>query len=377
MKKKIMVLGATGSVGKNTIEFIRSEKHRFQITALSAHSNKATLQRLAKEFDVTHTALSCESSKDPAFTYHGTKGLLQMIDEVDADIVVNGISGAAGLLPSVHALESGKDLALANKETVVIAGELICELASKKGASILPVDSEHAAIFQLTRFRPHEHIKKIVLTSSGGPFRTAEYKTLLQATADMALRHPTWSMGHKISIDSATLANKGLEVIETVRLFDVRMEDIEVVIHPQSYVHSLIKTTDGSQYAQISEPDMRVPIMNALMYPEIGQQSFAELDLTDKVFEFFKPDYKRFPMLQLAFDVLAHAGSYSIAYNAANEIAVELFLSGDIGFMDIPRIVSRTLEHDWQYKPESFEHVLSIDTRSREVTREIVEHRWF
>lgn len=378
MKKKIIILGATGSIGINTIECIRSQKDKFSIVGLTAHTNVERLVELGLEFSVTHIAASGVSSyKDDSIRYFGAQGIIDMLQDVDADIVVNGITGASGLMPSVYSLATGKHLALANKETVVIAGSLISQLAMKHDRMILPVDSEHAAIFQLTRFRPASYVKKIILTSSGGPFRNSDYKTLLKATPEEALQHPTWSMGAKISVDSATLANKGLEVIETATLFDTHYSDIEVLIHPQSYVHSLIKTYDGSLYAQISEPDMKVPIMNALLYPDIGMKSFTELDLTDKVLTFCRPDTSRFPMLQYAYDVLQEGKAYSIAYNASNEIAVNQFINKRIGFMDIHRVVYKTLQDDWGYSPESFEEVLDIDRRVRSRTMELIENKWY
>ncbi len=378
MKKRIIILGATGSIGYNTIEFIRSQKDAFSIVGMSAHTKVEEFLKLASEFSVDNLAISGFSSyKDDSIKYFGDSGIIELLQDVDADIVVNGISGASGLLPSVHTLKTGKDLALANKETAVIAGSLVMNLAKECGKKILPVDSEHAAIFQLLRYRPVEQLSKIILTSSGGPFRTSDYKVLVNATPEDAVKHPTWNMGNKISIDSATLANKGLEVIETTSLFDVTYEDVEVLIHPQSYMHSLIKTTDGSLYAQISEPDMKVPIMNALLHPEIGKKPFTQLDLTNKVLEFYKPDTGRFPMLQYAYDALKHGGSYSIVYNAANEVAVGSFIKRQIGFMDIPRIVNNILQNDWSSVPQSFEDVLDIDIRSRVKTMEAIDNKWY
>lgn len=378
MKKRVIILGVTGSIGFNTLEFIRSQREHFTIAAMSAHTNSSRLLELKKEFPLSVLAITgTESSPDESIRYAGSDQLIKMLYDVDADIVVNGISGASGLMPSVHSLKSGKHLALANKETAVIAGKMIMDLAIENGKRILPVDSEHAAIFQLSRFRPTEHITKIILTSSGGPFRTTDYKRLLTATCQDALKHPTWNMGAKISIDSASLANKGLEVIETKSLFDVSANNIEVLIHPQSYVHSLVKTTDGSLYAQISEPDMRVPIMNALLYPEIGKRAFTQLDLTNKTLEFYKPDCGRFPMLQYAFEVLERQGAYSIVYNAANEVAVSAFLQERIGFMDIPRIVHLLLQKDWAHAPSSFEEILEIDQRCRTIAEESITSKWY
>ncbi len=373
MKKRIIILGATGSIGFNTLDVVRRFHEDFEIVGMTAHTQTELLCKIAQEFDVKNLALSGKVKQIEEISHYGSQGVLDLIHQTEADIVVNGISGAAGLMPSVVTLESDKDLALANKETVVTAGPLISELAKSKNKRIQPVDSEHAAIFQLTRFRPENHLKKIILTSSGGPFRNTDHESMKKATLKDALNHPTWAMGSKISIDSATLANKGLEVIETVHLFGVSPDMIDVLIHPQSLVHSLIKATDGSQYAQISEPDMKVPIMNALLYPEIGNTMFKDLDLTDKVLEFFKPDTQRFPMLKYAYEVLRAEGSYSIAFNAANEVAVEAFISGQIKFMDIPELVSSVLQLDWSQKSLSFAEVLSIDRKVREKSIEILE----
>lgn len=378
MKKRIIILGATGSIGISTVECIRAFKEKFTIVGLSAHTNETLLLKLATEFNVDQLSLTGRDRADSSrIKFFGSNGVLELLENTEADIVVNGITGASGLLPSVTALRTGKDLALANKETAVIAGDLISELALNVNRSILPVDSEHAAIFQLTRFRPEAHIKKVVLTSSGGPFRNSDYKTLLKATPEQALQHPTWSMGAKISIDSATLANKGLEVLETKALFDTNYDSIEVLIHPQSYIHSLIKTHDGSLYAQISEPDMKVPIINALVYPDISMKAFTDLDLVDKTLTFSKPDVGRFPMLQYAYDVLRLQGSYPIAYNASNEIAVEHFLKKNIGFMDIPRVVNNILGLDWSASPKDFEQVLLADKEVRGKTEEIINNRWY
>ena len=366
MKKRIILLGATGSIGKNSLEVIRQLPDEFEIVGITAHSNRSALEQIAAEFKVPNTALSGHDR-------NGYDAILDLIRDTDADIVINGISGAAGLMPSVVSLESGKDLALANKETVVIAGHLISDLAGRMDCRIQPVDSEHAAIFQLTRFRPENHLTHILLTSSGGPFRTATLEQMEHATIEDALKHPTWAMGSKISIDSATLANKGLEVIETVHLFGVQPEQIEVLIHPQSYVHSLIRTTDGSQYAQISKPDMKVPIMNALLYPEIGNHLFNSFSLKGAVLEFFDPDLERFPMLCYAYDVLALGGSYSIAYNGANEMAVEAFIQKRIPFMGIPAMVHEVLQHDWSMTPETFSHVLAVDADVRRLSADYLE----
>ncbi len=370
--KRIIILGTTGSIGKNTLDIVRSGGNEFSITGLSAHTNEMELLKTAKEFGISGPlALTGRKPSDPRIGYTGSEGLLRMIRETEADIVVNGIAGSSGLMPSVAALESGKHLALANKETIVMAGRLMKILASKKDLLILPVDSEHSAVFNLLRGKNPKEITQIILTASGGPFREKPIEEFEKITLEETLKHPTWEMGKKISIDSATMANKGLEVIEANELFDMDGSRIKVLIHPQSMVHSLIRTADGEMYAQISEPDMRMPIQNALTYPEIRHNPYGFLDLADKTLNFYAPDMKKFPMLALAYEVLKLGKGYKIAYNAANEIAVKAFTEGAIGFTDIHRVVEKTLDLDWGDTPENFESVLETDKKVREAASEL------
>jgi 1-deoxy-D-xylulose-5-phosphate reductoisomerase len=297
-----------------------------------------------------------------------------MIEETEADCVVNGISGAAGFLPSVRAIESGKTLALANKETLVMAGTLVKELALKHKTAVIPVDSEHSAVFHLTRAFGAAAVKSVILTASGGPFRDAPQESLAHVRPAEALRHPTWNMGKKITIDSASLANKGLEVIEAHHLFDLPAEKITVLIHPQSYVHSLIETHDGMQYAQIGKPDMRAPILSALTWPDpCGLQrepsaaawTPGRFSLEGMSLSFSQPDTKKFPMLRLAYECLRQAGAWPLVYNAANEIAVEEFLRGSLSFTGIPELVSRTLEAKPWPVFTGIEEVLRLDSEAR------------
>jgi len=370
--KRIIILGTTGSIGKNTLDIVRSDREEFSIAGLSAHTNETELLKTAEEFGISGSlALTGKETSDQRIGYTGREGLLRMIRETDADIVVNGIAGSSGLMPSVAALESGKHLALANKETIVMAGSLIKKLASEKNLLILPVDSEHSAVFNLLRGRNPKEIAQIILTASGGPFREKPIEEFGRITLEETLKHPTWAMGMKISIDSATMANKGLEVIEANELFDMEGSRIKVLIHPQSMVHSLIRTADGEMYAQISEPDMRMPIQNALTYPEIRHNPYGFLDLADRTLNFYAPDMEKFPMLALAYEVLKLGGGYKIAYNAANEIAVKAFTEGSIGFTDIHRIVEKTLNLDWGDTPGNFESVLETDKKVREAASEM------
>ena len=371
--KKIIILGATGSIGKNTLSVIRNSRDDFLIAAISAHTSEEQLLQNAHEFDISHLCLSGKEPDSDRITYTGSNGLLRMIEETDADIVVNGIAGSPGLLPSAAALHSGKHLALANKETIVMAGRLINELADKKGINLLPVDSEHSAVFQLLRNRNHEEVAEIILTASGGPFRNTAVNNFKNITLADALKHPTWSMGKKISIDSATMANKGLEVIEAHGLFNIDVKKIKVLIHPESMVHSLIRTLDGEMYAQISKPDMRIPIQNALTYPDIKYSPFGFLDLAQSSLSFYNPDKERFPLLFLAYEALEWGGSYPLAFNAANETAVNAFIRGNIGFTAIHQTVMETLNADWSVKADTLDAVMEIDRSVRTHTAGIVK----
>lgn len=307
-RKKLLILGSTGSIGSNALEVVSEKRDLFEIVGLAAHRNESSLLEQAARFGVSKLALSGETPKDSRIGYHGLEGLLQFIEDIDADIVLNGISGAAGFLPSLKSIQTGKHLALANKETLVMAGELVLAEAKKRGLSILPVDSEHSAVFQMISRFDKNSIQSIVLTASGGAFRDLPKERLSSVTPALALNHPTWNMGKKITIDSASLANKGLEVIEAHHLFEMPPERIQVVIHPQSYVHSLIETKDGNFYAQIGKPDMRIPILNALTYPEVLPHSMGKLSLTNVNLSFLEPDREKYPMLPLAYQALRKGG---------------------------------------------------------------------
>lgn len=362
--KNIVILGATGSIGSSCIDIVRNNPELFRIVALSAHHDKRGLEALAAEFKPRQSVLSGET---------GEESLLNMIRDSDADIVVNGISGASGLRPSIAALEAGKDLALANKETIVMAGPLIRSLAEKAHKKILPVDSEHSAVFNLIEAYGKDSISEIILTASGGPFRTWDTAKLAHIRPEDALKHPTWSMGAKITIDSASLANKGLEVIEACRLFDVPPEKVKVVVHPQSLVHSLIRTRDGVLYAQISKPDMRHPILSALSWPDYVPNHLDHLSF-DQIctMQFEPPRYADFPLLGLAYRAAGLGGSYTIAYNAANEIAVAAFLANELSFPGLAEVTARILELDWSKEPLSFEDVFSADRDARSKAHSVI-----
>jgi 1-deoxy-D-xylulose-5-phosphate reductoisomerase len=375
-RKKLLILGSTGSIGINALEVVSEKRDLFEIVGLAAHRNESSLLEQAARFGVSKLALSGEPPKDTRIGYHGLEGLLHLIEDTDADIVLNGIAGAAGFLPSLTSIQTGKHLALANKETLVMAGELVLAEAKKRGVAILPVDSEHSAVFQMISRFDKNSIQSIVLTASGGAFRDLPKERLSSVTPALALNHPTWNMGKKITIDSASLANKGLEVIEAHHLFEMPPERIQVVIHPQSYVHSLIETKDGNFYAQIGKPDMRIPILNALTYPEILSHSMGKLSLTNVNLSFFEPDREKYPMLPLAYQALRRGGTYPLVYNAANEVAVEAFIQGQIPFTGIPRLVQETLEWcDWPLSIEGVEMVLETDARVRAIAQAILTQR--
>jgi 1-deoxy-D-xylulose-5-phosphate reductoisomerase len=365
---KLAILGATGSIGTNAIDVIRTYPERFTPVLFSAYSDSEKLTALRQMFP----GVRCVAAS--------TEDLPAAIRSCGAEMAINGIAGAAGLVPSLAVLETGADLALANKETVVMAWELAQQTADKTGARIIPVDSEHSAIFSLVNAHAHTHtcgadtpdrdiIEEIILTCSGGPFRNRTVAELTEVRAKDALVHPTWSMGPKITIDSATLANKGLEVIEAARLFNMPPEKIKVVIHPQSIVHSMVRLRDGAVYAQMSRPDMRLPIHSALFYPETVPCPFAALDFSDLTLTFSAPDTARFPMLRLAYEALNAGGLYTIAYNAANEAAVAQFINNAIGFLDIPRLVEEVLQKDWTGAPSDLATIMDADRKARSQTR--------
>lgn len=358
--KRIVVLGCTGSIGSQTLDIVRREKGMFRVVGLSAGSNGSKLDELCSEFDC----------KGTLFSRDGIEGIRRLLDEAQADIAVNGIAGAAGLRPSLLALQSGADLALANKETVVMAWSLVKRTADRLSRQILPVDSEHFAIFSLISKIGRESIDEIVITASGGPLREYSAEQLERVTVADALKHPTWSMGKKITVDSATLANKGLEVIEACRLFDFPASKIKVVVHPQSLIHSLVRTKDGLLYAQISEPDMRRPIWGALTWPRVMGNSLSPFDLAScGAMTFFAPRFDAFPMLLMAFECARRGASYPIAFNAANEVAVEAFLQGRIPFPEIAGVTQKTLQSDWSARSDELDAILDADRRARDKAR--------
>lgn len=360
--KRILLLGCTGSIGTNTLQIVRNMIEDFTICGLQCHSNEKRLLEISHEFSDCPTLLTSKNSSEEAFQ--------KLIDDSKPDIVVNGIAGAAGLLPSKIVLKNGIDLALANKETIVMAGPLIKELAKKNNANLIPIDSEHSAIFNLINQCGKNNISKVIITASGGPFRTFTREQLNSVTVEQALNHPTWKMGPKITVDSSTLANKGLEVIEASYLFDLSAEQIEVVVHPQSLIHSLVRTKDGMLYAQISNPDMKHPIFGALCWPEIKENYLKPFDLFDQTMTFFKPRYNDFPLLNFAFECVKLGNAYTIVFNAANEVAVHAFLEKKITYTTISRIVRSVLDKDWKIPIKNFTDVFEIDKKARIIAKE-------
>ena len=379
--KKIAVLGSTGSIGTQTLEIVREQKD-IEITALAAGSNETLLEAQIREFRPKLAALWEEKSacslrqrvRDlPVRIVSGMEGLLEIARMEETEILVTAIVGMLGIRPTIAAIEAGKTIALANKETLVTAGHIIMPLAKEKHVSILPVDSEHSAIFQSLHGERGNRIQKILLTASGGPFRGKKREELVQVQVEDALKHPNWSMGRKITIDSATMVNKGLEVMEAKWLFEVAPEQIQVVVHPQSVIHSMVEYEDGAVLAQLGTPDMRLPIQYALYYPNRRNLSGKRLDfyqLSSLTFE--EPDLETFFGLKLAFRAMERGGNIPTAYNAANEKAVSLFLNRKISFLEIPEIINTCME---QCKFVNEPDVSEILETEAEVYA-LIESRW-
>jgi 1-deoxy-D-xylulose-5-phosphate reductoisomerase len=362
MKKRIAVLGATGSIGKNSLDIIGRDKDSFEVVFLCANSNKSALEEIKKDWPKAVYVLVSE----------GKESLADAIKKIKPDMTINGIAGSAGLEPSLAAIEAGSDLALANTETVVMAGHLVFNLAKEKKIKIIPVDSEHSAVFKLLEAHKGSDVSEIILTASGGPFRKMSAEQMAKVTPQDALSHPTWKMGPKITIDSATMANKGLEIIEACAFFNIPSDKIKVVIHPQSIVHSMIRLCNGVVYAQLSKPDMRHPIHDALYWPQTTPLNLDILNFDSLFLEFEKPDFQKFPMLNLAYQAAKTGGLYTCAYNAANEEAVAAFLNRQIGLLKIPEITEKVLEKGWALEYGDLESVLKADSEARELAKKEV-----
>ena len=376
----IAVLGSTGSIGTQALDVIREQRDALHVEVLSAHNNADLLVKQALEFKPNVVVIGNEDKwtqvNDALFdlgikVYSGAKALEQVVETNGIDMVLTAMVGAAGLKPTVRAIQAGKHIALANKETLVVAGELVMAAARKRGVDIHPVDSEHSAIYQCLAGEFHNPIEKVILTASGGPFRGRDLASLEGVTKADALKHPNWDMGAKITIDSASLMNKGLEVIEAKWLFDVDPDQIDVVVHPQSIVHSCVQFTDGSIKAQLGLPDMKLPIQYALTYPRRLTNAFPRFSFMDyPELTFEQPDTKTFRNLALAFDALRTGGNAPAVLNAANEIAVARFLRDELTFLDLPRVVEHAMERVTLMSKPSLDDLVASDAEARRVATE-------
>ena len=379
--KKIGILGSTGSIGTQTLEIVRANKE-LQVLALAAGSNVELMERQIREFKPSIAAMWSQQAAEDLKRrvsdlnikiVSGMEGLLEIATMESIEILVTALVGMIGIRPTIAAIESGKDIALANKETLVTAGHIIMPLAKKKNVSILPVDSEHSAIFQSLNGEKKEQIEKILLTASGGPFRGKKKEELKNIQVEDALKHPNWSMGRKITIDSSTLVNKGLEVIEAKWLFDVELEKIQVVVHPQSIIHSMVQFRDGGIMAQLGTPDMKLPIQYALFYPDRMPMDGKRVDfyeLANMTFE--KPDVENFEGLELAYKSAKIGGSMPTIYNAANEKAVSLFLEKKIPYLGIVDLIRETMEHHKVIDNPNLEEILRTEQEAYEYINEII-----
>ena len=379
-KRSIAILGSTGSIGTQTLQVVEEHPDKFEVYAITANTRVDELIQQARKFMPEAVVIADESKYTqlkealadlPIKVYGGYESICQIVESKPIDIVVTAMVGFSGLRPTINAIKAGKAIALANKETMVVAGELINELAMKHRTPILPVDSEHSAIFQCLAGEMNNRVEKLILTASGGPFRTFTKEQLEHVTVQQALKHPNWSMGAKITIDSASMMNKGFEVMEAKWLFGVGAEDIEVVVHPQSVIHSMVQFGDGAIKAQLAPPDMRLPIMYALTYPTRLSSSFERIDWnTLKELTFEKPDLELFPNLQHAYTAITQGGNIPCVVNAANEICVAAFLEERIKFTDMPKLIARAMEKATYILKPTLDDYLETDKEIRAMVKE-------
>ena len=379
-KKRIAILGSTGSIGTQALGVILEQKDRFEVEVLTAHRNADLLIEQAIAHQPNVVVIGEESLYDKVYAaldahhikvYAGAEALSQVVQMETVDLVLTALVGYAGLIPTLAAIDAGKNIALANKETLVVAGQLVTQRAKAKGINIYPVDSEHSAIFQCLVGEFHNPIEKIVLTASGGPFRGMNREALLNVTKKAALKHPNWNMGAKITIDSASMMNKGLEVIEAKWLFGLKQDQIEVIVHPQSIVHSLVQFKDGSMKAQLGLPDMKLPIQYALAYPDRLPNTFERFNFMDyPSLTFEQPDVKSFRNLQLAYDALEKEGNAPCILNAANEVVVDAFLKDKVGFLQMSDTIADTLQKCTFVKNPSLEDYIASDAEARRITKD-------
>ncbi|HLV02074.1 MAG TPA: 1-deoxy-D-xylulose-5-phosphate reductoisomerase [Acidobacteriota bacterium] len=381
--KRVSILGSTGSIGQSALSLVDLHPDKFEVVALAAGKNTELLIAQCRRYRPSLAAIEDETAAarlreatENVDVEAGLSGIIAAACHPDADIVVSAITGAAGLVPTYHAIRHGKDIALANKESLVTAGELLIPLAREGGSRLLPVDSEHSALHQCLSGISMNHVRRLILTASGGPFFGKSAEELDKVTVEQALDHPTWQMGKKITVDSATLMNKGLEVIEAHHLFQVPPQQIQVIIHPQSIVHSLVEVVDGTILAQLSIADMRLAIFYALSYPERLDARLPSLDLFQcGPLEFHPPDFLLFPCLRLAFEALEAGKSYPAALNAANEVAVSAFLEGRLAFVDIARVIERVLDQHQPVPIDSIDTVLEVDRQARRTASDLVQQQ--
>ena len=379
-KKRIAILGSTGSIGTQALGVILEQKDRFEVEVLTANRNAELLIEQAIAHQPNVVVIGEESLYDKVYAaldahhikvYAGAEALSQVVQMETVDLVLTALVGYAGLIPTLAAIDAGKNIALANKETLVVAGQLVTQRAKGKGINIYPVDSEHSAIFQCLVGEFHNPIEKIVLTASGGPFRGMNREALLNVTKKAALKHPNWDMGAKITIDSASMMNKGLEVIEAKWLFGLKQDQIEVIVHPQSIVHSLVQFKDGSMKAQLGLPDMKLPIQYALAYPDRLPNTFERFNFMDyPSLTFEQPDVKSFRNLQLAYDALEKGGNAPCVLNAANEVVVDAFLKDKVRFLQMSDIIADTLQKCTFVKNPSLEDYIASDAEARRITKD-------
>ena len=382
--KRIAILGSTGSIGCSSLKVIEAHPEAYQVTALAAGKNIDLLAEQIRKFRPQVVAVlgdqEAESLKERLGSAEGTRivsgreGLIHLATLEEADTVISAITGAAGLVPTYAAIRAGKNIALANKETMVMAGPLVIKEAKRKGVALLPVDSEHSAILQCLQGHPRDDVRRVILTASGGPFRDFSYEEMEKVTPAQALKHPNWNMGPKITVDSATLMNKGLELIEARWLFELDIRQIQILIHPQSVVHSMVEYRDGSIIAQLGIPDMITPISYALSYPRHVETTLPALDLEQVgTLRFMKPDTGKFRCLELALSAAQIGESMPAVLNGANEVAVELFLQGRIGFLQIPSLIEETMRAHTPFVIHSIEKVMEADAWARQRAAEFAE----
>lgn len=378
----IAILGSTGSIGQNTLEVIRHFPERFNVVALSANSNIDALEKQAKEFCPAFIAVADETAASRikmrlggrAKFFVGAEGIKTLVKERRIDKILLAISGSAALIPLLSAIDAGKEIALANKEALVMAGTIIMDKAKKKKVKIIPIDSEQSAIWQCLNGQDRLKLKNIYLTASGGPFRQATKNDLKDISIQKVLKHPRWKMGRKISVDSANLMNKGLELLEAMSLFNITSDKIKIIIHPQALIHSMVEFTDGVILAQLSATDMRIPIQYALSYPERLSNSFPCIDFYRlKTLDFQKPDFKKNPCLRLAYRVASQLGTMPAVLNAANEISVNEFLKKRIAFIAIPEVIEKVLDKHTNNPRPGLTDILEADAWARRKTYEVVE----